>query len=144
MSAQSDQSNQRSLRGRKQIDSVFVDCKPIAEDFTAFESDVDMYESQVKHDDDDDDEANAIDVPSTIPKIIANKTEKKKSASKNKAEQNKKKRTKSPKSTKERPAKKKYACDKCDRVYCDRSNLSHHRLMHTGERPIKCPLCEKS
>ena len=35
-------------------------------------------------------------------------------------------------------------CDLCPSTFTCQSRLNDHMLKHTGERPFKCPLCDKS
>lgn len=111
---------QQGCEKLNEIDSIFVDCV------------------------DDDSKINV--KQSTKSKRNANQqnNEQKKSVNKRKISENKKNSKRLKPANKQRVTKKQYACDKCDRVYSDRSGLSHHRHMHTGERPVKCPLCDSS
>lgn len=36
------------------------------------------------------------------------------------------------------------ACELCPSAFTSQSKLSEHMLKHTGERPFKCPQCDKS
>lgn len=134
---------QQDCNGSNEIDSIFVDCKPTtASDFNESESDMDTGANQV---DDYDDDSNVIDEQPTISKRSTTQRKEKKPVIKSKLTQNEKKGKKLKKqSNGQRETKKQFACDKCDRVYRDRSGLSHHRHVHTGERPHKCSLCDSS
>lgn len=41
-------------------------------------------------------------------------------------------------------SKKQYSCNKCDRTFACSTNLKKHEHIHTGMRPFKCSLCDKS
>lgn len=34
-------------------------------------------------------------------------------------------------------------CEDCGKVLADPSSLYRHRKIHTGEKPHKCPYCDK-
>ncbi len=39
---------------------------------------------------------------------------------------------------------KSYVCDHCPSEFASQSKLTDHLYKHTGERPFKCPICDKT
>ncbi|NXS28112.1 ZN486 protein, partial [Pomatostomus ruficeps] len=37
-----------------------------------------------------------------------------------------------------------YKCEECDKSFTRSSSLICHQMIHSGERPYKCPECGKS
>ena len=37
-----------------------------------------------------------------------------------------------------------FQCSTCGQWFRDKYNLSHHAIVHTGEKPYKCPICERA
>ena len=37
-----------------------------------------------------------------------------------------------------------FLCDDCNRKFSRKSNLTVHKIFHTGEKAYKCEVCDKS
>lgn len=121
-----------------ETESMPIDCKSSAGDFSGSDSIDDIYAG-----DNDFDVDESSHQTENLPHSV--KDEHKPSQiiikAKNKAKV-KKIDTKQP--TKSKPSKKQYPCTMCDRVFNFPANLKKHEHSHNATRPYNCPLCSKS
>lgn len=121
---------QQGCEGLIEINSSVSDCKASALDCSNFECDIKIDEHQT--------------VAEGIVSFKRDTKQPTTAGREKKLTGNKKQNNTTQQDSDDTTLKKRYKCELCDRTYRSRSGLSHHRNTHTGNRPFKCPLCNKS